>query len=560
MIRRITIPFLLLTFSVGMIQAQSTLVEVYNILQQKCATCHSNANPQSGLDLEGTGASVNARAQDVFGNISNINPANNFANSKGYKYIYPGRPDLSFLFRKLNLGLEETIHFEEGPNLEEGAMPPADQEQLTDIEKEMIRQWILYGAPNNGAVVDPQVISDYYTLNGLESFPDGAPEPPAEGEGFQIKMGPYFLKPAGQSGDELEYFQKYELDLTLSEDTEVNRVDIKIGSSSHHFIIYDYDNPVIASVVSPGFRVNPYHFGVGLVAAVQEATDLKLPQGTAFPWEENIVLDLNTHYINYSATNTLKAEAYINIYTQDAGTAAQEMKTELLVNDNIFIPNNGNTDTETDVVNDNLGEAFIWGIMGHTHQWGTGYKVYKRENGVQGELIYDAACAEGVPGCVSPSFDYQHIPIRYMEPFLPITFNFNNGIIHEATYVNEGPNPVTFGLTSDDEMMVLVLMYTTDTVGVVFESPTATEEVYNPLEAIEVYPNPMNAQSTFLLPEGIGKVDFNLFNLLGQPIRRIENIDDQSILLERGDLTSGMYLYRIEDKNGRFVSGKIMVE
>jgi type IX secretion system substrate protein len=560
MIKRITTLILIFVFTTSLLHAQSTLVEVYNILQQKCATCHSNADPQNGLDLEGTGATVTDRALDVFGNISNISPANSFANSKGYKYIYPGRPDLSFLFRKLNLGLEETIDFEEGTNLEEGTMPPYGQDQLTDIEKEMVRQWILYGAPNSGTVVDPQVISDYYTVNGLESFPDGAPEPPAEGEGFQVKMGPYFLKPAGQPGDELEYFLKYDLNQTLSEDTEVNRVDIKIGPTSHHLIIYDFNSPAYANQVPSGLRLNPDHSGISLVAAVQEATDLKLPEGTAFSWEDNIVLDLNSHYINYSSTGTLKAEAYVNIYTQDAGTAAQEMKTALLVNDDIYIPNNGNTDTEIDIVNANLGQTYVWGIMGHTHQWGTGYKVYKRENGTQGELIYDASCPGGIPGCVSPYFDYQHIPFRYIEPFMPLTFNFNNGIIHEATYINEGPGPVWFGPTSDDEMMVLVMMYTSDTTGVVFENPTAVEDLINPLEAVNVYPNPMNTHTTFLLPEGIGNVDFSLFNLLGQPIRYIENIDDQLIFLERGDLNAGMYLYRIEDENGRFVSGKIMVE
>lgn len=557
--RTFTLLFFTLLFSVSMF-GQSTLMEVYTIFQEKCVTCHNNANPQSGLDLEGSGATTNAKALNVAQNIRSVSPANSFADSKGYKYIYPGRPDLSFLFRKINQGLESTIDFEGGSNMEEGTMPPSTQDQLTDTEKEMIRQWIIYGAPNSGTVVDPQVVEDFYTANGLESFPNGPPEPPAEGEGFQIKMGPYFLKPAGQGGDELEYFQKYELDLQLQDDTEVNRVDIQIGPSSHHFIIYDFDSPNVANGVPHGLRPEPYHFGIGLVAAVQEATDLKLPQGTAFPWEDDIVLDLNSHYINYSSTQVLKAEAYANIYTQVSGTAAQEMKTELIVNDDIYIPNNGNQDTELQTVNPNLGEVFIWGMMGHTHQWGTGYKVYKRELGLQGELIYDGACAGGIPGCVTPSFDYQHIPIRYIEPFMPLQFDFNNGIIHEATYENHGPNPVWFGLTSDDEMMVMVMMYTTDTTGVVFDNTTAIEDLVNPLEGIKVYPNPMNDQTSILIPYGVGQVDFSLFNALGQPVKRLENIDGQLIQLERGNMISGMYIYRVEDREGNFISGKILIE
>ncbi|MCB0683650.1 MAG: hypothetical protein KDC32_22530, partial [Saprospiraceae bacterium] len=63
-------------------------------------------------------------------------------------------------------------------------------------------------------------------------------------------------------------------------------------------------------------------------------------------------------------------------------------------------------------VNSNSGEVFLWGLMGHTHKYGKGYKVYRRTGGQQGELLYDASCPQGIPGCVSPYFDYQHIPMR----------------------------------------------------------------------------------------------------------------------------------------------------
>ena len=352
--KRIVPILLILFFFCTNLSAQSTNIRVFEVFQEKCISCHNHNSPQSNLDLEGAGLTTEAQALDVYNNIVNVTPDNSYAAGKGYKYIYPGRPDLSYLFRKISDGLEQTIHLE----AEEGdVQPPINEPQLTDEEKELIRQWILFGSPSNGTVVDEQLISDYYNVNGLASFPNGAPDPPAANEGFQIKMGPYFLNPAGQPGDEKEYFQKYEV--KLPEDVDVTRLDIKISSSSHHFIIYDFDNPSYAQNLAPGLRLNPYHNGIGLMAAVQEATDLKLPQGTAFIWENNLVLDLNTHYINYSATNTYQAEVYINVYTQPSGTAAQEMKTELIVNDDIYINNNGNEDTEVQIVNYNAGEAFL---------------------------------------------------------------------------------------------------------------------------------------------------------------------------------------------------------
>ena len=210
-------------------------------------------------------------------------------------------------------------------------------------------------------------------------------------------------------------------------------------------------------------RLEPNHADIGLVAAVQEPTDLKLPEGTGFKWEEGLVLDLNTHYINFSANSTYLAEAYINVYTQPTGTAKQEMKTELFANLNIPIQNNENMITHEQSLNFNFGDIHLWGMMGHTHKYGRDYKVYKRIGGQKGEMIYDASCAQGIPGCVSPFFDYRHIPFRYFnDGFEPLTMNFSNGLIHEASWLNDGPFSVNFGFTSDDEMMVLVIMYLDD--------------------------------------------------------------------------------------------------
>ena len=540
--------FVLSFFVLSSLYAQSTMVRVYEILQEKCATCHSHENPQSGLDLEESGSTAQIRALKVHGNLYNVTPANTYAAGKGYKYVYPGRSDISYLFRKINLDLEETItlHGEE-----QGAMPPENSPQLTIEEKELIRQWILFGAKSSGTQVDENLISDYYNNNGQESFPDGPPEAPAEEEGFQIKMGPFFLEP----GAELEYFSKYELDLPA--DVDVDRIEIFMSNYSHHFILYDFNNGGDQSIPH-GLRTNANHSDIGLVAALQEPTDLRLPGGTAFIWDNNKVLDLNTHYINYSAFMSYKAENYINVYTKPSGTAAQEMKTELLANFNIPIPNNGNVITHTEHITYNLGEVFLWGIMGHTHQYGTDYKVYERlSGGAQGDLIYDAACAQGVPGCVSPFFDYQHIPIRYFEPLMPLTLNWQNGIIHEASWINDGPTPVNFGPTSDDEMMVLILMYTEDTTGVF---TTNVEDIYNPLDEVQIFPNPVKQTATVTLPVGVENIRFTLFDATGRAVLQRAEQGNSLFEFSRAALPSGMYFYRIEDEFGRFKSGKLLFE
>lgn len=531
--------------------SQNTFTRVYEIFQQKCASCHSNATPEAGLDLQGAGANQTTRETAVFNNLVNKTPSTAWASGQGMKLIYPGRIDRSFLFHKINNGLEPTIALHQNGGQ---SMPPYGNTQLTEQERELIRQWVLHGARRLGNQADESLLADFYDGKGIKSFPNGPPEKPAEQEGFQIKMGPFYLRPAGQLNDELEYFTKYELNLT--QDVEVNRIEIFFSSSSHHFIMYKFGAGGDRNIL-PGFRLDPNHSDISLVAAVQEPTNLKLPQGTAFKWAKNLVLDLNSHYINYSATQNLQAEVYVNIYTQPTGTARQEMKTDLLVNQNIPIPNNGNEVTHTQTVAPNLGQVFAWGIMGHTHKYGRDYKVYRRVNSQRGELIYDASCPRGIPGCSSPFFDYRHIPMRYFEPLNPILFNFQNGIIHEAKWVNNGPSSVFFGPTSDDEMMVMVLMYTTDTTGIVYSSAA---EPKKEIGDILVFPNPTLQTATVSLPMLSDRFDVQIFDMFGRLVRQYPTQLETTFTIEKDQLTPGVYFLKIVLRDGRSQVEKIIFE
>jgi len=547
MARILTISISILFLCSFQLQAQSLALEVYDILQTNCATsgCHNSSDQAANLDLQGSGANPTVQ---VYNNLVNKQPENTYARNMGYQLVLPGRPDKSFLYRKINQGLEDLInlHADEKENM------PLNEDPISEKEREKIRQWILYGAP---LLVDPTIngarvsdlVDEFYDKNGLVSFPDGPPTAPPEGEGFQIKMGPFFLPPQGEG----EYFHKYDLD--LPDDLEVNRVDMTMSNYSHHLILYDF-NPGGSNSIPDGLRLNPNHSDIGLVTAIQQSEDIRLPEGTAFKWEQSIVLDLNSHYINYDATQVYKCESYINIYTQPNGTAAQEMKTELIANGNIFIPNNGNMVTHTDNINYPLGDIYMWGIMGHTHKYGRGYKVYKRINGVRDEIIYDAACPQGIPGCVSPNFDYQHIPMTNYDSFLPISMNFANGLVHEANWVNDGPNNVFFGPTSDDEMMVLVLMYVEDLDGVTVSS----DQVRHQVKGVKIAPNPMTDIATISIPKAFDANQLFLYDITGKQVFN-KAISTDYVELQKGNLLPGMYFYRLEDELGQYATGKLVI-
>ena len=524
------------------VQAQTTAAtRVYNIVQQKCVSCHNATSAQGNLNLSGTQAQMYAA-------IFNKVPTNAVAAARGDKLIYPGRPDRSFFFRKLNAGFEpyaKELAANEGTNMPAYGAPTGSG--FTVKEKELLRQWINFGAPTAGTIVSDQLITDYYDVNGRPSFPV-PPAAPAANEGFQMKIGPFLMAP----GAETEFYQKLELNLPAN--VEVTRIESIMSNYSHHLITYKYNTAAAAGSAPHGLRTQANYTNTTLQTAVQEATDLRLPQGSAFFWNATTVIDMDSHYINYSQTQPYLAEAYINVYTQPSGTAQQEMKTLLVPNTNISVPADQNPHTFSQNVTYPLGNVFMWGLMGHTHKYGTDYKVYKRlANGTRGAMLYDGQCSEGVPNCFNPYFDYQHIPLRYFMPFE--TINMNTGFIHDATYLNTGTSAVGWGETSNDEMMVVIAMYLTSTTGVIQGTGSITP-IH--LGDIKIAPNPASDRFVMEFQPDAGELTVTLHDMLGRELFRTKTTE-QKISIPTTEWASGAYLYRVTDKDGRMSSGKVAV-
>ncbi len=540
------------TFGLLVAQDQATSIRVYEILQTKCANCHSNGNPRAGLDLEGSGNTLLEKANAVYKNIVGVTPKNNTAQAKGYQLVQPGRIDKSFLFKKINNGLDKTMVLEEG----EAEMMPLSGD-ITNVEKELIRQWILWGAPKEGEVVSEALVKDFYGGKGAMAFPDNPPPAPHPSEGFQLKMGPFFMPPAGET----ELYLKYQLD--NEESIEVNRIEVMMSNFSHHFIIYDYGSE--ADEVPEGYRFDQDHTqDVSFVASVAESQNILLPEKTAFFWDRHHVLDLNSHYINYDTDKVYQSEAYVNVYTQPRGEALHRMNSTLIPNFRINIPNTGDLITETAAIKyaPFLGdfipsEVFAWSIGGHTHRYGAGYKVWTMKDDQKEELIYDGSCPEGVPGCIAPFFDYQHIPIRHWDNFLHL--DLREGLFHEAKYINDGPESVSWGPTSKDEMMLFGLFYITDTTGLELNLTTSTKVVDPVFQGVKVFPNPMVNHATMILPNDLGVVDFKLFDMVGKEVKRVNGIRNGYLRIEKGTLPEGMYIYTLKDEQGRQFSDKLII-
>jgi len=340
--------------------------------------------------------------------------------------------------------------------------------------------------------------------------------------------------------------------------------------SSHHFIGYycedDCDN------VNYGFREDA-NFLARQWTAVQEPSDEQLPLGTAFSFPSNSVLDLNSHYINFSFSAPLACEVYVNVHTQAEGIAVQEMFNELLINFNFFIPNNGDTIvSETPFTNNNGPTINVWRMGSHTHEKGVDFDVWLRNaDGSKGEHLLDAAKFRGLPECNDVVYDYAHPPAREFSPFLPI--DMSEGIIHRAKWVNNSDQSTFFGTLSTDEMMITTLSYTLGVEGITPgnatvcvdpEPPVGINDNFGAEQQMLVYPNPFNQQATVQLNESLkqGIYQIQVLDILGKKHQTIElnhNSNLTSITLQRGELHNGVYFMKVIENSEAISIQKIIV-
>lgn len=524
--------------------AQSTLQSVSSIFQANCTVgCHSGTSPSANLDLSGT-------PSDLVSALVGVIPVNPAAAAKGRKLVDPGYPHNSFLLYKCATPAWDDAF---GMEVAEGVVMPVGQPSLEKEEIELIRQWIIYGAKETGTQINPQKLFDYYNVNGMARIE--RPAAPDPSEGFQMHMGPFFLNP----GEEVEFYKKEKVGNATEEN--VIKFEAIFNDESHHFLLFEFD-PGTAQNEEEGLRPvsvqnafeNPYM--VGWV----DPDVTELPLGTAYKINEDAVIDLNYHLINYASNgdSVLAAEAYINYYTDNTTPNLIEMESDLAINLSIFIPNNGQEVTFTDVYRDagSQDSLYIWFLSSHTHKYGTDYDIYKRNpDGSQGEQLY-----EGYYNTTydfnQGYYDWEHPGNLYLDQvygeLVPIAEK--DGIIQVAKYqipgsANESAPFITFGLTTDDEMMLSFIQYTRQRVSAepngIFDNRKGEPSFMN------IYPNPTSGTSNikFSLDES-ADVQLTVFNSLGQEVNQVY----------AGSLSAGQATFEFDAANGQDPNGLYLIQ
>jgi mono/diheme cytochrome c family protein len=542
--------FLTLMMQAAFVSAQATYDQVYSIFQANCVTCHDASSPAGGLNLIAAPATV-------YTSIVNANPNNPAALARGDKRIFPGDPHKSFLMRKCQNGLDA----DNGLLASEGAaMPEAPSTPLNNKEIELIRQWIYAGAPQTGNVVDTARISKYYNGDGIDGKPASHPLPTDPGS-FQVHVGKVFLDTLSEE----EYFLKYKLN--LPDTVEVNRIELFLPTQSHHYIIYKF-LPGAAASFADGIRIQNPTTGAGssggyntLVSAFQSSRNDVLPTSTAYQWETSTVLDLNHHFFNTDPDSVLGADVYFNVYTQPKGTATDIMYCDLISNTSIYIPNDNanHTFTKADFNTSATRMWNIWLLSSHTHKYGVDFDIFLRNPGgstgtqvFEGFYNNDYTFNQGY-------YDWEHPPVELFSPML--TMNPKDGLIQKATFNNNGPSSVFFGLTTNDEMMLYFVQYTLGA-----PIPVGIDE--DPANAIKLnaFPNPFSSstQISYELKEA-SAVSIAVYDVLGNKVATLLENESQASGFHQVDFNAknnakGVYLLTVTMGGQTFTKRIVLAE
>ncbi|GIV34156.1 MAG: hypothetical protein KatS3mg031_1691 [Chitinophagales bacterium] len=455
--------FVFIATSMAAAKSQSTFRLIYDLFRANCSSggCHVSAsNPI--FNAEGS-------ESDLYASLVNALPVNPTARAKGYKLVDPGHPYNSFLLYKIGSDLDPYLTL--GPEF--GERTPQAHSTLNDYDIELVRQWILMGAPQTGNKVNYPLLVEYYTQGGFDMLP--IPATPSPLEGMQVRVGPIFLAP----GEEVEWDIKQHL---RNQNTlKVYRTEGFMSWQSHHMLLFKYNGD--GSGVREGLRrvpteAFPFNGDVTLTGAWQNDDDFILPEGTAFFWRPNTVLDFDYHIKNYSNTEILPSDFYLNIYFDTSNTRNIEMHAKLVNNAALLLFRGDNSR----VASENFHEdRYIYMMSSHLHKWGTDFDVYlKNADGSRGAQIYEGFFNEDY-SFNQGYYDWEHPPIRYFNPMPKASY----GLEYTARW-NVGVPFVTFGLTADDEMMLFTYLYTKEEVP---QLPAASPERVESSQ-ITLSPNP----------------------------------------------------------------------
>ena len=158
-----------------------------------------------------------------------------------------------------------------------------------------------------------------------------------------------------------------------------------------------------------------------------------------------------------------------------------------------------------------------------------------------------------------------------------VRFDFHN--IHLPDSTSDEPNShgfVTFRIDLDNNLSPGTEIENKAYIYFDYNPPIITNTALNTIEEgqtsslqeqsgyleLKVYPNPMTESTTFSVQNMTSKdLTLKVYNMTGELVKTINRKDVSEIVLHKGNLESGIYLYKIQDNETQLIAnGRLVVE
>ena len=290
--------------------------------------------------------------------------------------------------------------------------------------------FLLACSSSGGGGDDPGNASDAAT-------PTGPDADTRAGEAFTTSWGPYDVEP-GVEDTKCMIRRLYN-----DREIRVGKISNELGTVSHHFIVYritegevsaePFDCEPFADVLDPSK-------GAPLMVTQKSEEVLQLPEGVAFTFQPNQLVRLELHYLNATAdTQTVQVDSTFT--TVSEADFQHEADFLFVGNPDISLPPGASTlgpvylPLPADLVDTN-----VFGITGHTHQWGTDVRVgYQVGEGGTPRMLYEVS-----------DFNWEEPPTIMLDPFQAIAAD--SGFSFECSWDNQSGETVEFGESVNEEM------------------------------------------------------------------------------------------------------------
>jgi hypothetical protein len=281
------------------------------------------------------------------------------------------------------------------------------------------------------------VLSALVACQSAPAQPDADPGPDTTGETFTVTLGPITV-PAG--GEDTQCIEKR---LTNAQAKWIGKLHTHLTGVSHHLIVYRVSSTEERPDPFPCFpfleTLDPATGTPLMVSQVQDET-LDLPYGVAFGIEEQQMVRLEMHFVNPTESDaTVEAEVVFEVLPE--AQFRFEAGFLFIGNPDIELPPGpGMLGPTWFALPNELHDVKIFGMTGHTHQWGT--NVYVEYNRMDGEV--------GVPVYDHESWDWEEPPVTLFKP--AIDMPPGSGFTFTCEWDNRSAATVGFGESAEDEM------------------------------------------------------------------------------------------------------------